>query len=176
MSPRDDLTAALAVYDDKRAEADQFPLGDRLGLHLATAALTDAVRALLAEDGDPPERPAHTCRTGVIGSAYGCDACGLRPEPSVGDAAAKIEGVLRLTADALRLRDAILDIDAHATPFGSDNDGYVTGGYLISVGSLHRALGVVGHTAPKCRTCEASTHDCAAPPSGVGEHGGPIDG
>ena len=59
-----------------------------------------------------------------------------------------------------RLRDAILDIDAHATPLGEDDDGFVTGGYLISVGSLHRALGLVGHTAPKCRLCDAGQHAC----------------
>jgi len=51
------------------------------------------------------------------------------------------------------LRNAILDIDAHATPFGTDDDGFVSGGYLISVGSLHRALGVVGHSAAKCGGC-----------------------
>ena len=55
-----------------------------------------------------------------------------------------------VTALADELRNAILDIDAHATPFGTDDDGFVSGGYLISVGSLHRALGVVGHSAAKC--------------------------
>lgn len=50
-----------------------------------------------------------------------------------------------------RLEAAILDIDAHATPFGEDEDGFVTGGYLISVGSLHRALGIVGRSAAKVR-------------------------
>lgn len=59
-----------------------------------------------------------------------------------------------------RLIELILDIDAHATPFGEDEHGFVTGGYLISVGSLHRALGFVGHTAPKCRVCGPETHDC----------------
>lgn len=48
------------------------------------------------------------------------------------------------------LRAHILDIDAHATPVGEDEDGFVTGGYLISVGALHRALGKVGHSAPSC--------------------------
>lgn len=58
-----------------------------------------------------------------------------------------------VTALADELRNAILDIDAHATPFGTDDDGFVSGGYLISVGSLHRALGVVGHSAAKCGGC-----------------------
>ena len=48
------------------------------------------------------------------------------------------------------LKDAILDIDAHATPMGEDADGCATGGYVVSVGSLHRALGKVGHTTRKC--------------------------
>lgn len=71
-----------------------------------------------------------------------------------------------------RLRDAILDIDAHATPYGEDEDGYVNGGYLISVGSLHRALGVVGHSMAKCKACEARDHDCKAL---VNETNEPVD-
>ena len=59
------------------------------------------------------------------------------------------------------LTDAILDIDAHATGMGEDADGFVTGGYIVTVGALHRALGVVGHTAVKCRYCDPSQHDCA---------------
>jgi hypothetical protein len=45
----------------------------------------------------------------------------------------------------------ILDIDAHATPFGDipDEPGYV-GTYLLTAGALHRALGTIGHTAPSC--------------------------
>ena len=42
-----------------------------------------------------------------------------------------------------RLRGHILDIDAHATPLGSDDDGFVATGYAISVGCLHRALGAI---------------------------------
>lgn len=60
-----------------------------------------------------------------------------------------------------RLRAAILDIDAHATPYGEDEDGFVNGGYLISIGCLHRALGVVGHSAAKCRFCGPEAHGCA---------------
>lgn len=55
---------------------------------------------------------------------------------------------------------AILDIDAHATGLAEDDEGFVTGGYVISVGCLHRALGLVGHTAPKCRLCDPSQHGC----------------
>ena len=47
------------------------------------------------------------------------------------------------------LTAAILDIDAHATPYGYDADDFVSGGYIVSVGAMHRALGLVGHTAPK---------------------------
>lgn len=54
-----------------------------------------------------------------------------------------------LDAENERLRLAILDIDAHATPLGEDDDGFVSVGYAISVGCLHRALGLVGHSAPK---------------------------
>ena len=55
---------------------------------------------------------------------------------------------LREQAEALKA--AVLDIDAHATPLGEDEDGFITGGYIVSVGALHRALGVVGHAARKC--------------------------
>lgn len=60
-----------------------------------------------------------------------------------------------------RLEAAILDVDAHATPYGTDADGFVDGGYIVSVGAIHRALGVVGHTSPKCRLCDPKAHDCA---------------
>jgi hypothetical protein len=46
---------------------------------------------------------------------------------------------------------AILDIDAHAHAMGSDEDGFNSGGYIISIGSLHRALGLLGRTAAKPR-------------------------
>lgn len=50
-----------------------------------------------------------------------------------------------------RLRGHILDIDAHATPYGDlpQDPGYV-GTYLLTAGALHRALGKIGHTAPSC--------------------------
>lgn len=73
--------------------------------------------------------------------------------------------VLAVTRDQLeaeneRLRAAILDIDAHATALGEDEHGFVSGGYIISVGCLHRALGIIGHTAPPCRLCDPSQHSC----------------
>lgn len=51
-----------------------------------------------------------------------------------------------------RLRAAILDIDAHATPMGllrEDDPEGSPGYYHLTVGALHRALGVVGHSAVK---------------------------
>lgn len=63
----------------------------------------------------------------------------------------------QLYAERDRLRTAILDIDAHATPIGQadpqDPDGNPHH-YVVTVGALHRALGKVGHTAPLC-TAEA---------------------
>lgn len=57
----------------------------------------------------------------------------------------------QLTAELDQLRQHILDIDAHATPYGDipNDPGYV-GTYLLTAGALHRALGKIGHTAPKC--------------------------
>lgn len=58
--------------------------------------------------------------------------------------------------DIRELRQHILDIDAHATPYGDipDEPGWV-GTYLVTAGALHRALGKVGYSAPKC---EAEQH------------------
>ena len=57
----------------------------------------------------------------------------------------------RLREQAEALKAAVLDIDAHSTAMGEDTDGFTTGGYIVSVGALHRALGVVGHAARKCK-------------------------
>lgn len=55
--------------------------------------------------------------------------------------------------ESARLRAAVLDIDAHATPIGladpDDPDGNPAY-YAVTVGSLHRALGIIGHTAARC--------------------------
>jgi chromosome segregation ATPase len=50
------------------------------------------------------------------------------------------------------LREHILDIDAHATPYEDlpDDPGYV-GLYLLTSGALHRALGKVGRSASPCK-------------------------
>lgn len=55
-------------------------------------------------------------------------------------------------AEIERLRAHILDIDAHATPYGDlpDEPGYV-GTYLLTAGALHRALGTIGHSAVSCQ-------------------------
>lgn len=66
----------------------------------------------------------------------------------------------RLREQAEALKAAILDIDAHSTAMGEDGDGFITGGYIVTVGSLHRALGAVGHTARKC-SHEARCPTCA---------------
>ena len=54
-------------------------------------------------------------------------------------------------AEIDRLRNHIIDIDAHATPFGDipGDPGWV-GSYLVSAGALHRALGTLGHSSPSC--------------------------
>lgn len=58
----------------------------------------------------------------------------------------------QLRAEPNTLRQHILDIDAHATPYADlpDDPGYV-GVYLVTAGALHRALGKIGHSAPKCQ-------------------------
>jgi hypothetical protein len=64
-----------------------------------------------------------------------------------------LEADLRHTrAQRDQLREHILDIDAHATPYGDipDDSGW-TGTYLLTAGALHRALGKIGHSAPSCQ-------------------------
>ncbi len=65
------------------------------------------------------------------------------------------ETIQRLTAERDALRQHILDIDAHATPYGDipDEPGWV-GTYLVTAGALHRALGKIGHSAPSCQAEE----------------------
>ena len=97
-----------------------------------------------------PDRPC-SCRVAVPDNAPQLSTLATKGDQQIVD---------DLWQTRQRLVEPILDIDAHATPFGEDEHGFVTGGYLISVGCLHRALGFVGHTAPKCRTCGPDTHDC----------------
>ena len=68
---------------------------------------------------------------------------------NVGTAALIYAAALRLQL-LQKFKAAILDIDAHATPLGEDDEGFVAIGYAISVGSLHRALGLVGHSSARC--------------------------
>lgn len=72
-----------------------------------------------------------------------------RSEAACASAMAEVEA---LKEDVDALRQHILDIDAHATPYGNlpDEPGMV-GTYLLTAGALHRALGKVGHTAPGCQ-------------------------
>jgi hypothetical protein len=59
------------------------------------------------------------------------------------------EEVGALRSRVATLTQAILDIDAHAVALGEDKDGWASVGYFVSIGALHRALGLIGHPAPK---------------------------
>ncbi len=79
-------------------------------------------------------------------------AATTRAEHAEADRDAAIDRGDLLQAQVWDYRQRLLDIDAHATPYGvraDDPDGNPTA-YLVTVGSLHPALGTVGHTAPKC--------------------------
>lgn len=39
-----------------------------------------------------------------------------------------------------RLRAVVEDITEHATPIAEDDDGFVSVGYTVTVGAIHRAL------------------------------------
>ena len=47
------------------------------------------------------------------------------------------------------LRDAILNIDAKAVALAATRDDWTAVGYYLPIGPLHRALGMVGHSAVK---------------------------
>lgn len=73
----------------------------------------------------------------------------ITPDPN-----AQYEEAIRAESGALRsrmvaLQQAILDIDSHAVALGETEDGWSAIGYYIPLGPLHRALGVVGHSASK---------------------------
>lgn len=59
---------------------------------------------------------------------------------------------LELERESRALKEHILDIDAHATPYGDipEEPGWI-GTYLVTAGALHRALGKIGHSAPSCQ-------------------------
>lgn len=67
-------------------------------------------------------------------------------------ATARQAEVDELRARVARLENAILDIDARAAPIGLLDENDPEGSpahYFVTTGSLHRALGVVGHCAAK---------------------------
>lgn len=70
--------------------------------------------------------------------------------------------LVSVAAEAEKLRAHILDIDAHATPYADlpQDPGYV-GVYLVTAGSLHRALGTITTTSPSCQA-EAERNDALA--------------
>lgn len=74
---------------------------------------------------------------------WACNCVGEWERRKVANPRCPIHGdLVTVVEENNRLRAAIEDIDAHATPLGTDEDGFVSTGYLISVGCLHRALGI----------------------------------
>ena len=59
--------------------------------------------------------------------------------------------IAELEAELALARAHILDIAAHATPFGDipGEPGWI-GQYLLTAGALHRALGTLGHSMASC--------------------------
>lgn len=50
-----------------------------------------------------------------------------------------VPAVEALAAENIRLRAALVDVTEHATPIAED-DGFVSVGYTVTVGAIHRAL------------------------------------
>ena len=98
---------------------------------------------------DPRDRILAIVSKACFGSDDPCDVCAQRADAVM----AVVQPALdERDAEMERLRAHILDIDAHATPYGDipTDPGY-TGVYLLTAGALHRALGTIGHTAPSCQ-------------------------
>lgn len=55
----------------------------------------------------------------------------------------------RLSRKVAELTEAILNIDANACALGTTEDGFVAVGYFVPIAPIHKALGVVGHSAPQ---------------------------
>jgi hypothetical protein len=127
-------------------------------LHAEVAALTaerDRLREEVA-DWDRVDELRHRIHTTITAEL----------DKSTSDLVRKRNQLIEERDEAIaerdRLREHILDIDAHATPYGDipDEPGWV-GTYLLTAGALHRALGKIGHTAPSCRA-EAERNTLAA--------------
>jgi len=67
------------------------------------------------------------------------------------------EPLWRVQAERDALAAAIKDIDDHATPLGEDEDGFVATGYLVSVGSMHRAINAL-HKVPDSLATRPEPH------------------
>lgn len=92
-----------------------------------------------ADPGTPARNYELAMRLG-IGQVFGLE----------GGVVAEVE-LDKLRRENARLKAAILDIDAHANAIGSDEDGFNSGGYIVSLGAIHRALGILGRTGIKQR-------------------------
>ena len=137
MPAREPFEAPRRVYDQGYTEGAQ-------GERAAIVAWLRAMGGVGTCEGlaDAIERCDHGAGLRLIS----CEAVQERLEATV--------------AEVERLRAAIADIDAHSTPLGEDDDGFVTGGYLVTVGAIHRAVAAAGLTAPPCRVCTPTSHDC----------------
>ncbi|MFF8953862.1 hypothetical protein ACF09I_34450 [Streptomyces sp. NPDC014940] len=139
--------------DDARRAARRDSL--RILLTRAAAGLTPDEDALLRQHTEAEIREADTARR----NAKLADAVTAETKRLLERRTTTLrERAERAEAERDRLKAAILDIDAHATPIGladpNDPDGNPHH-YVVTVGALHRSLGKVGHTAAPC-TAEAA--------------------
>ena len=160
---KDDPVHSTQVEVDRGIDTDEL---DRHAIGGLTQAEADRFTQAIAP-GPPDLRQAIQAATEVVrGNVHlwnfqrrDLDECAANIARIAVEAAWMVLGGLTavershlLTVEVERYRQHILDIDAHATPFGPDlvDEPGFNGSYLISAGALHRALGLIDQTAPSC--------------------------
>lgn len=112
----------------------------------------DEWKATMGEEQELRKRLAAALATGGYSLVSDADVALMRAE-----VVSLREQLVEVTRQRDALRTAILDIDAHAAARSTDEHGFNAGGYVISIGSLHRALGLIGHGAAEC----SPEHPCS---------------
>jgi len=158
--------SALAVWPDtisqyRQREAATWAAGPsfRAAIDAARAPLLASIQHLMA--GADRQSAEHGERMAALRRRHEAELAEAREQVAALETYRQLAreasdgyhaGAVKLIEERDQLRQHILDIDAHATPYGDlpEDPGYV-GVYLLSAGALHRALGKIGHTAPNCQ-------------------------
>jgi hypothetical protein len=157
--PSDEVQAS--PISDERLNRRRLKWGSTDNAWSQAIARIDAAEALnasllarcerLETEKQPPATQAHEYDWGevldrVSGTLY--PKTGASARESV-KRALQGAGIDRLLDKVAYLTEAILKIDSDAVALGETEDGIVAVGYYVPIWPIHKALGLVGHSAPK---------------------------